>query len=589
MSSSSSSTRAAVERKGHVGPFTLGVIISIVLLAAVWFGWTPASQAAHAWLARRNAAQARQAIDSQDWSNAYRLLAEARRQDAHGLEVIETAVEFFKATKSDPAALAQQLRQLQLLRPLSDDETLLLGRSLMASGKVSEARKMFESLPVSISSRPQGLQLLSEILAVEGHTKESGIISRQATAGAVAAREPEALLKANKNDLSSAFPEIRTKAHSALWDLAERSDQSGLEAINSLAASGGLVKSDADKLLQMVEKHPLATLMDRFNVVAVFARLQPELAPTIWQKEVDRFQQTGQGNLEELALALMKQGQNDLVFSLVPTSLALKSRVLYPVLMQCMGQAKRWKDLRQLLMVPNPPVPRSLVDLALAEVQALLEPDMRESRRLLEGTIKTATAELNSLTLERAAELAVKLNQPDLAAKAYFQAGLKNMQVNNLELASKLLQKGMESALAAKDANVLLDVSQKLFELSPASRVYADRLAYLRLVLGVEMETVTLAAAPETSASALPLPVVVERVPPALLQALSAYRLGDMESMKSQLATLKETAALPAGQRAVAAGLLALAGRPDRAYQVAEKVPDALLLQEELVFLNHAR
>ena len=46
----------------------------------------------------------------------------------------------------------------------------------------------------------------------------------------------------------------------------------------------------------------------------------------------------------------------------------------------------------------------------------------------------------------------------------------------------------------AKNTSILLDASRKLQELSPGSAAFADRLAYLRLILGVEMETVNLSS-----------------------------------------------------------------------------------------------
>ena len=52
---------------------------------------------------------------------------------------------------------------------------------------------------------------------------------------------------------------------------------------------------------------------------------------------------------------------------------------------------------------------------------------------------------------------------------------------------------------------------------------------------------------------------------------------------------VRELDGLPPGQRAVAAGLLQMAGRAGEAFQIAEKVPEALLLDEELAFLKKAR
>ena len=46
---------------------------------------------------------------------------------------------------------------------------------------------------------------------------------------------------------------------------------------------------------------------------------------------------------------------------------------------------------------------------------------------------------------------------------------------------------------------------------------------------------------------------------------------------------------MPPGRRAVLSGLLATTGKPAEAFQIAEKVPAALLLDEEMAFLKLAR
>ncbi len=111
---------------------------------------------------------------------------------------------------------------------------------------------------------------------------------------------------------------------------------------------------------------------------------------------------------------------------------------------------------------------------------------------------------------------------------------------------------------------------------------------YLRLILGVEMETVDVTALVNQHELNAAFSITLERIPPHLLLALSAYRLGDHAAMQQHLAALNNAEGLSAGPRAVAAGLLSLSGKPDRAYQMAEKIHGTLLLDEELTFLKRA-
>jgi hypothetical protein len=71
-------------------------------------------------------------------------------------------------------------------------------------------------------------------------------------------------------------------------------------------------------------------------------------------------------------------------------------------------------------------------------------------------------------------------------------------------------------------------------------------------------------------------------------EAFAAYRMGDHAGIQQHLAGIGETSALPPGQRAVVAGLLSLTGKADRAYQIAEKIPAMVLLDEERAFLQKA-
>ena len=80
----------------------------------------------------------------------------------------------------------------------------------------------------------------------------------------------------------------------------------------------------------------------------------------------------------------------------------------------------------------------------------------------------------------------------------------------------------------------------------------------------------------------------MERIPPPLLLALSAYRLRDREGLAQHMASLPRGESLSPGPRAVAAGLLSLVGKAERAFVMAEKIPGALLLEEELTFLKRA-
>ncbi len=573
----------------RIGKFSLLVIGAFVLLIVCVFAWHPMTTAVRGVLARRNAQEAQKATAARDWVKAHQALMLARQRAPEDEEVMLAMVDFLKATGSDAGGLAQQLQRLRLKRPLTAEEELTLGRALISSGKTQEAREVYEKLPPKESTQQPGLELLSSILSAEGHTKEAAEIEHRAVVLSTAEATPETQMKAAVSDMGSPFAEVQNQAVKQLWQLAELSTQTGMDAILQLAGSRGLTLPQAEHLLELEEKHPLQALGARLMVVSALMRLQPEKRAELAEAEVRRFTETKQGRLEDMAYWLMREKFNDPVLKLVPKELAAQSRELYPILVQTLSQAERWEELQRVLKMPNPPVSGALLDLAMAEVLSHVQPDMRESRRLLQGTVINAAQRGDVTTLQVAAALAEKLSFADVSSQAYRAAGMKAAENNASEAALQNLQKSMELALRAKDAETLLDVSRRLHVISPSSTVFADRFVYLRLVLGVEMETVEVKALmteaePKTAAAV----VTLDRIPPELLLALAAYRLGDREEMVKHLASLPRGEGLPPGPRAVAAGLLSLAGKADRAFVLAEKIPGALLLEEEKVFWMRA-
>ncbi len=574
--------------KERVGRFSVLVIGAFVMVIVSLFAWHPLAKAVRGVMARRNAKEAREATAAKDWVKAQQAVTLARQRAPEDEEVMLAMVEFLKATGSDAGGLAQYLQRLKLKRPLTAEEELTLGRALISSGKTKDARVVYEKLPLKESTQKPGLELLSSILSAEGHTKEAAEISQRAVVLSEGEATPETQMKAAVTDLGSHFGEVQNQAVKQLWQLAELSTQTGMDAILQLAGSRGLTLPQANRLLVMEEKHPLQSMGTRLMVVSALMRLQPERRAELAEAEVRRFIDTKNGRLEDMAYWLMRENFNAQVLALVPKELAAQSRELYPILVQTLSQAGRWEELQGVLKMPNPPVAATLLDLAMAEVLSHVQPDMRESRRILQGTVINAAQAGDVTMLQAAAQLAERLSFADVACQAYKAAGMKSAENNASEAALQNLQKSVELALRAKDTETLLDVSRRLHVMSPSSAVFADRFVYLRLVLGVEMETVDVKELMAETEAKAAVGVTLDRIPPELLLALAAYRMGDREGMVKHLTSLPRSESLSPGPRAVAAGLLSLVGKADRAFVMAEKISGALLLEEEKVFWKRA-
>jgi hypothetical protein len=220
----------------------------------------------------------------------------------------------------------------------------------------------------------------------------------------------------------------------------------------------------------------------------------------------------------------------------------------------------------------------------IADAESHLQHDLVESRRLLSFAISAAINNVENEELELAAAFASRLEMSDLALEAY-QGLLKAVPARK----NSFLQKIRNLAILTSNTRILLDATRQLAELNPSNPVYADEHSYFRLLLGQDMETVDLPALKRQPDILSGQASMEGRVSISLLEAMAAFRFGDQKALSRHVSRIPATDGMTAGHRAVLSGLLATTGKPAEAFQIAEKVPEALLLDEERAFLKLAR
>lgn len=559
----------------RISRFNILVFAAFGLLVVVWLAWNPLVTASKTAWARHHVREALASMSGNDLVGAVPHLLTARRWAPEDVEVIRAVVEYLKITQTDQATLSQQLRLLAEKQPLTAEEQVLLGKSLVAVGKTADARGVYDKLNASANAAPKKLELLSEVLSAEGRVTEAAEVSRRS----LMKNEdtPESRLQLAVQDQFHPHDVARGRARSELWQSAMLDNTLGMAAIQRLALDPALTLAEARRLLDLVDHHPHQDLNSHLHVVSALLLLQPEQRGRLLDAEISRFREEQSGNLPDLARWLAQHREYERLLKIVPRHLAVSSRPLYASMIEALAGQRRWQEIKELLKEKKPPVSDTLAAIWLADVESHLQPDLSESRRLLATAIEVAVAKVNAEELTAAAVLAERLGLADLALKSVVALA---PLVPEKEIES--LQHAFELACGQKDAAAQLHVSRRLHELRPGSSIFAERLDYLRLVLGVEVESVVFARQDHAEASA-------EHIPQSLLRALAAYRLGDKNAAKASMNELPDITRLPPGQRAVTAGLLFATGDPARAYQVAERVPEALLLDEERQFLNRAR
>lgn len=559
-------------------PMVIGALLSVIVLVGLWLGWAPANQWFRSAMGNHYADAAVASMEKEDWVNAFQSAFKARRWAPEDLGVLHAFKRLLTESGADPAGLIQVLEQIEEKEQLGIEDQVSLARSYIIIGKPQEARAVHERLPDEARHRPEVLGMMVSVLQAEGHEREAKDMSQKALQSAP--ESPIEELKQIEADLGSSFTEVRAQAWQRMWQLARTSDSVAMQAVTHLTICPDLTVSSAEELLAIVKAHPHQGLHVRLGVVSALARLQPTRKAQLLQDEVSRFEEgEGSGDLPVLARWLALEKQHALITQLIPVKLAGSSRELYPILAQSLAEEKKWEELKKMLTSGRPPVSPSRVALWLAEAEAHLGAEMSEVRRQLELSLKNAQREHNRAALLSVVSIAEKHSLPDIAMRACLEGA------TGADAASvQMLQKAEELARLQKDADALLEVSRRLCAARPSSTVFAGRLAYLKLVLGVDMETADTATGDSRTEK------TKDDVPNALLNALVALRLGGGSGEPGLHAVpIRELDGLPPGQRAVAAGLLQMAGRAGEAFQIAEKVPEALLLDEELAFLKKAR
>jgi hypothetical protein len=147
-----------------------------------------------------------------------------------------------------------------------------------------------------------------------------------------------------------------------------------------------------------------------------------------------------------------------------------------------------------------------------------------------------------------------------------------------------MLEKVFELQQRDKDVAGLIETVRRQNDLRPRNQLFIDRLNYLRLVSGIELEAAFDAVIGFENTPNETLATSV--IPSALLRALAAWRFGDVERVKKEIGEVSNPQNLPAGPRAVVAGLYAITGRDVESFRMAEKIPEPLLLDSERHFLR---
>jgi tetratricopeptide (TPR) repeat protein len=557
-------------------PRWLGLmLLSVLLLVVLGLGGRPAFITLRTEYGLYRARQCLSYLEEKQWLDAMRAIADAKRYGRDHPEILRATLTYVTKTNHDPHATIFIINQLAKLGLTTCADSLLLGQSHLALSQVTEARAIYASLSPEEQDSKEGLELLAQLYRNEGSPKEAEAALRRAMAKAP--DDPESRLRIALLDHGNPFPEIQARARQTLWELTQVEGRTALIAIRFLAQDQNLTAPEAERLLPLITAHPESSAKDRLDVLSGIIKLIPQRREEILTTEIARVEGKNVEDLIQVIGWLAKEKQYTRILQLVPMKQALQSPQVFPYVAQALGEEGRWADLRRLILSGERlPVPKARSQVWLAEALTHLDKEnLSAPRQYLEEAVQASIKTDDGVTLAAASLVSERLGHYDLATRCYQQLALINPKFE-----VEMLDKVYEMALRQRDTPLMLKTSQQLNEKRPTHGHFRDRLRYLKLLTGIELEQVDaiLTHAPPESA----VEGATARVPTAFLRALAAWRLKDHARLKSELSQLTDRQdQLNLGQRAVLASLLHHVGQPIAAYRLAETIPTTILLAEE--------
>ncbi|MEI6537241.1 MAG: hypothetical protein WCN98_18000, partial [Verrucomicrobiaceae bacterium] len=274
--------------------------------------------------------------------------------------------------------------------------------------------------------------------------------------------------------------------------------------------------------------------------------------------------------LAQLARWLIAESEYDQVLKLITREDASGKDILFECYVEALVRKKSWTELKDFL-VTSKSLPTSQINVlqlrarcanASKEPPAVVMDFLTQARQLA-----AKAADFNSL----------EFLAGTAASMGFAEISIDCLRATSLSTPARW-EKNLEQILSLQrtigDIPAMLGTLNELKGLKKSSTPHFDAYVYLKLISGIELETVMDECA-----------IFVEHgnISPdkyAFFKALAAYRHDDMISLKSSLQKVNPKK-LPLNWRAVCAGMLGYTGDRALAFQLSEKIAVNTLSEDE--------
>lgn len=536
---------------------------------------------ARQWWARRDAmAAATSKVAGDDPRATAATIIEAMRASPDDAKLQRTWAAFLKQNEGPAADRVSALKRVLASGDATDDDRSELALALVADHRFAEARAIIDALPESLARTTEILEARAVLRDETGDHEAANVLRRAAWSADPGNRRNQ--MKLTMMDLGAVFEEKRSQALMMLWDLAQGTDDTALDASDVLAGRRELTRPQADQLLRHVRENAAADKRHVFLALGAVIRTHPEESASLIDAEVKASVNYGPEDRVSLAAMLDRAGAYEAVLAVVPQSKALLDHDLCVLRIKALSKLKHFGEISAMLDS------RQRIPLSKGHVsvlQSFLQLQMGAAGNAIKAlamALDHAIADHDEETIQRVVVMAGEQGWWDLAAKSS-----EWLAASGTTDKSGWLEKLFQAAKNKHDAPLMLATAERIAEARSANASALTSLAYLRLLLGSRMETVPELLGKLQTAIHEGARAVAESA--SLVEALLCFRFGDQAGVKRNLAQVIDWTRLPPGQRAIGASLLKLSGNDDLAFDVASALPALAILDEEKDFWLRTR
>ncbi len=526
----------------------------------------PIYNAIQDWYATRLVAKARSLAEEGDVYQAILKAQSAYNMSPENPGAVRLNAEFLTRMKRGEALYFWD--KLATLGDLTPADEQFRVRALLYADRDKEAREELEKLVAKYSADDGTLSLAQEVF---GHGSLNAVLlPRLKEYVANNQDDRTSRLRLARMQLESGSPDEITQALAALWRLADDDDPASLDALALLNEFPDLPPEYLPRLAERLSDHPRATPYLGVQAAKRQIQLHPARRAVIIVETIEKYRDSKREDLLPLARWLVEEREYQQLLGLLNEEEIVTYQPLLENYLTCLTALNRLDDLERLISDPRVThlLPRSVTAFYQLHLASLMRLPLEELRARMKTATLHAEQEGRVEMLLAIGHYGEQRAMPDLAVAAYRGA------MRSRRTFAPALESLLRATLLSGSSAGHIDALRNALDRWPDNQDYQERLIYMRLLTGVEIETAAHQA--EALFDIRPADDVTR-----LLAVMSGWRLRQPEQARRHLSGIN-SASLTHGQRIVLAAIARASGLDDEARRLTATIPsDAALFPEE--------